>query len=168
MNAWVLFDWGDTLMRDFPGSKGKMKDWRKVEAVTDARKALHRIHGQVNIGLATQAEDSDEADIREALARVELDTFIKRIYCSRGLGVSKSSPDFYPRILAALKVPADRVVMVGDNFQEDVEAARAAGMRAIWFNERSSEERTGEHMATLHHLDHLQGLLTAWGILKRN
>jgi len=167
MNAWILFDWGDTLMRDFPGSKGKMKDWRRVEAVPGARKALHQLHGQVGIALATQAEDSEESDIREALARVELNAFVKRIYCSRGLGMSKSSPDFYPRILAELKVGPERVVMVGDNLKEDVEAARAAGLRAIWFNERSTEERTGERMATLHHLDHLQGLLTAWGILKR-
>lgn len=166
MNAWVLFDWGNTLMRDF-GHRGPMKAWPRVEAVPGARKALHQIHGQVGLALATQAEDSDEADIREALARVDLDSFIKRIYSSRALGLAKGSPDFYRRILAELKVSPDRVVMVGDNYKEDVEAARAAGMRAVWFNERSTEERTGEHMATLHHLDHLQGLLTAWGILKR-
>ncbi|WP_005036500.1 HAD family hydrolase [Holophaga foetida] len=168
MNAWVLFDWGGTLMRDFPGSKGKMKDWRRVEAVPGARKALHQIHGQVGVALATRAEESDEADIREALARVELDAFIKRIYSPLALGLDKGSPDFYRRILAELKVSPDRVVMVGDNYKEDVEAARAAGMRAVWFNEHNSEERTGAHMATLHHLDHLQGLLTAWGILKRS
>jgi len=168
MNAWVLFDWGDTLMRDFPGSRGKMKAWPRVEAVAGARKALHQLHGQVGLALATQAEDSDERDIREALARVDLASFIKRIYCSRGLGLPKASPDFYRQILADLRVPPDRVVMVGNDFHEDVEIPRSVGLRAIWFNERTSEERTGEHMATLHHLDHLQGLLMAWGILRRN
>ena len=29
-----LFDWGDTLMVDFPGTPGKMCDWEIVEAVT--------------------------------------------------------------------------------------------------------------------------------------
>jgi len=27
-----LFDWGDTLMVDFPGTPGKMCDWQVVEA----------------------------------------------------------------------------------------------------------------------------------------
>lgn len=168
MNAWVLFDWGDTLMRVLPGSSGKMKDWRRVEAVPGARRALHQIHGQVGVALVTEVRDCDESDIREALARVELDPFIKRVYSTGSLGIAKGTPDFYRQITAALKVPPDRVVMVGDNFQEDVETARAAGLRAIWFNERGPEERTGEHMATLHRLDHLQGLLLAWGILKRS
>jgi len=166
MNTWVLFDWGNTLMRDL-GYRGAMKGWPRVEAVPGARKALHQLHGQVGIALVTQAEDSGEEEIREALARVDLDAFVKRIYNARDLGLGKGSPDFYRRVTAGLKATPERVVMVGDSLQDDVEPARAAGLRAVWFNERSTEERTGEHMATLHHLDHLQGLLSAWGILRR-
>nr|WP_320133633.1 HAD family hydrolase [uncultured Holophaga sp.] len=167
MNAWVLFDWGNTLMRELPGMRGPMKVWPRVEAVPGARKALHGLHGRIGLAIATQAEDSGEQDIREALTRVDLDPFIRKIFCSRDLGLRKDSPDFYRRILEQLKVSAERVVMVGDNLRDDVEAARAAGLRGVWFNERTSEERTGEHMATLHHLDHLQGLLVAWGLVKR-
>ena len=32
MTEIFLFDWGDTLMVDFPGVPGKMCDWDKVEA----------------------------------------------------------------------------------------------------------------------------------------
>jgi len=161
VTTWVLFDWGNTLMRDFPGFGGKMKDWGRLEVVPGARQALHQLHGQVGLALATQADDS------AALARVDLDAFIKRIYCSRALAISKSSPEFYRHILADLRVPADRAVMVGDSIQEDVVPAREAGLRAIWFNEHTAEVRTGQHLATLHHLDHLPGLLVAWGILNR-
>jgi len=31
-------------------------------------------------------------------------------------------------------VTADRAVMVGDSWSADIEGARAAGVRAIWFN----------------------------------
>ena len=81
--------------------------------------------------------------------------------------LGKPHPESLELCLQAHGLEPREAVMVGDSFKEDVEPARAAGLRAIWFNERSAEERTGEHMATLHHLDHLQGLLTAWGILKR-
>lgn len=35
-----LFDWGDTLMVDFPDSTGKMCEWETVQAVSGAKEAL--------------------------------------------------------------------------------------------------------------------------------
>lgn len=166
MNAWVLFDWGDTLMRVFPEYRGKMKDWPKVQEISGARKALHALHGRIGIALATNAADSEESDIRQALERADLNAFIKRIYCARSVGARKSSPEFFSYVVKDLRVPADHLVMVGDEFAEDVEAAQAAGLRAVWFNARSSEVRTGHNLATLHHLDHLPALLQAQGLLR--
>jgi putative hydrolase of the HAD superfamily len=166
MNAWVLFDWGDTLMRVFPEYRGKMRDWPRVQEIPGARKALHALHGRIGIALATNAADSEEADIRAALERAGLGSFIKRIYCYKTVGAKKSSPEFFAQVLQDLHTPADRVVMVGDEGAEDVEGALAAGLRAVWFNERSLEVRTGHNLATLHHLDHLPAILQAWGLLR--
>ena len=95
MNAWVLFDWGGTLMRVFPQSRGKMRDWPKVEEIPGARKALHALHGRIGIALATNAADSEEEDIRKALERADLGSFIKRIYCFKTVGAKKSSPRIF-------------------------------------------------------------------------
>ncbi len=166
MNAWALFDWGDTLMRVFPEFRGKMKDWPRVEEMPGARRALHALHGRIGIALATNARDSEEEDIRKALERADLASFVKRIYGYRTVGAPKSSPEFFAHVLEGLHAPADHVVMVGDDFAEDVEAALAAGLRAVWFNTRSQEVRTGHNLATLHHLDHLPALLHTWGLLR--
>lgn len=166
MNAWVLFDWGDTLMRVFPQYGGKMKDWPQVEEIPGARKALHVLHGRIGIALATNAMDSEEEDIRRALERADLNAFIKRIFCYRSVGARKSSPEFFAQVIRELRVPADHLVMVGDEFAEDVEAAQAAGLRAVWFNARTPEVRTGHNLATLHHLDHLPALLQTQGLLR--
>lgn len=166
MHAWVLFDWGDTLMRVFPQYKGKMKDWPRVEEIPGARKALHALHGHIGIALATNAADSEEEDIRQALERADLNAFIKRIFCYRSVGARKSSPEFFTHVIQDLRVPADRLVMVGDEYTEDVEAAQAAGLRAVWFNARTPEVRTGHNLATLHHLDHLPALLQTQGLLR--
>lgn len=166
MNAWVLFDWGDTLMRVFPEYKGKMKDWPRVQEIPGARRALHALHGRIGIALATNAADSEEADIRAALERADLNSFIKKVYCYRAVGARKSSPEFFAHVLEDLHVPADHLVMVGDEYAEDVAAAQAAGLRAVWFNARDAEVRTGHNLATLHHLDHLPALLQALGLLR--
>lgn len=166
MHAWVLFDWGDTLMRVFPQYKGKMKDWPRVEEIPGARKALHALHGHIGIALATNAADSEEEDIRQALERADLNAFIKRIFCYRSVSARKSSPEFFTHVIQDLRVPADRLVMVGDEYTEDVEAAQAAGLRAVWFNARTPEVRTGHNLATLHHLDHLPALLQTQGLLR--
>jgi len=166
MNAWVLFDWGDTLMRVFPNYRGKMKDWPKVEEIPGARKALHSLHGRIGIALATNAADSEEEDIRKALERADLGSFVKRIYAFRSVCARKSSPEFFAHVLQDLHVSPDHLVMVGDDFAEDVEPAMAAGLRAVWFNFRDQEVRTGHNLATLHHLDHLPAVLHAWGLLR--
>ncbi len=166
MKAWVIFDWGDTLMRVFPAYHGKMKDWPKVEEIPGARKALHTLHGRVGIALGTNAADSEETDIRRALERADLSSFIKQIFCYRTVGARKSSPEFFALVLKQLQVPADRVVMVGDDYREDVEGALAAGLKAVWFNERTPEVHTGHNLATLHHLDHLPAILQSWGLLR--
>lgn len=168
MKTWVLFDWGDTLMRVFPEAKGKMKDWRKVEEMPGARKALHALHGKVGIALATNAADSEETDIREALARVGLDSFVKRIFCYKAVGAKKSTPEFFRFVLEDLHAEAAQVVMVGDDPREDADAARAAGLRAVWFNPRTAENRVAEHLTTIHHLEALPAVLMGWGLLSRD
>lgn len=168
MNTWVLFDWGDTLMRVFPRYHGKMKDWPQVEEIPGARKALHSLHGLIGIALATNAADSEEEDIRKALERADLNAFIKRIYCFKSVGAKKSSPEFFAHVMKDLHVPADHLVMVGDDFTEDAEPALAAGLRAVWFDAQGQEVRTGHNLATLHHLEHLPALLHTWGLLRED
>lgn len=89
-----LFDWGDTLMVDFPDAVGKMCDWAHVEAVTGAQEALAQLSIDAPIYLATGAADSSEQDIRKAFQRVGLNQYITGYFCKENLGVAKGSPDF--------------------------------------------------------------------------
>jgi putative hydrolase of the HAD superfamily len=65
-----LFDWGDTLMVDFPGVSGKMCDWDIVEAVDGSREVLEHLARHAQIYIATGAAESTELDIRKAFDRV--------------------------------------------------------------------------------------------------
>ncbi len=135
----ILFDWGDTLMRVFHDIPGvlKMKDWPRVEAIPGAAEMLDSLHGEWTLCLATNAADSDEADIRAALRRVDLERRLDKVYCFKMIGYKKPSPEFFDFILKDLGLPAEKVIMVGDDYIADVLGAQAAGLQAVWFNQRS-------------------------------
>jgi len=148
----ILFDWGNTLMVD-DGQPGSMAEWPRVVAVPGAAEALAALHGRYRLCVATNADDSGAAEVMAALGRVGLARFVDRVFSSRDVGARKPDPAFYAAVLDALRadaaanreppLDADHVIMVGDNFDNDVAGATAAGLRAVWFNPKRAT-RLGE------------------------
>lgn len=159
----ILFDWGDTLMRVFPGSRGPMVSWPRVEPVPHAAQVLADLHEGWTLALATNAPASDETHIRAAFDRVNLSQFLDKVYCFRAIGHRKPSPAFFQYVLNDLNLDSSQVVMVGDEFEADVIGAYQAGIRAIWFNERTEEDRKGALHCTIHDLRELAGALASMG-----
>jgi putative hydrolase of the HAD superfamily len=60
--------------------------------------------------------------------------FIDALVVSEAVGVAKPDPAIFAHALAALDCDADDAVMIGDSWLADIEGARGAGIRAIWFN----------------------------------
>ena len=139
----VLFDWGNTLMVD-DGQVGPMADWPRVTAVPGAAEVLAALHGRYRLCVATNADESGEAEVMEALDRVGLARFIDRVFSSRDLGARKPDPAFYAAVLDALRTDAaargepplsvGQVIMVGDTYENDVLGALAAGLKAVWLD----------------------------------
>ncbi|MDO6487065.1 HAD hydrolase-like protein [Colwellia sp. 6_MG-2023] len=134
-----LFDWGDTLMVDFPGVSGKMCQWGKVEAVYGAREALETLAKTAQIYIATGAADSTELEIKLAFERVGLSQFITGYFCQENVGFLKGSPEFLSSILNKLNTPLANIAMVGDNFEKDINPAINAGIKPIWFTQKNIE-----------------------------
>lgn len=160
----VLFDWGDTVMRVFPGAVGPMVSWPRVEAVPGVRRALVALRPHAVLGIATNAADSQAAEIRAALRRVRLSSYFAKLYCYRSLGVRKPSREYFAAVLADLGLPPDRVVMVGDEWQADVEGALAAGLRAVWYDPSRRGECRHPRVRTLHEMRGLPEVLQEWGV----
>ena len=127
-----LFDWGDTLMVDFPGVCGKMCGWDVVEAVDGAHEVLKDLSQHTRVYIATGAADSSEADIEKAFERVGLSQYITGYFCQANIGAAKGTPEFLPAIVDRLGVPKEHIVMVGDSLIKDIDPALAAGLRPIW------------------------------------
>jgi len=144
MTKVYLFDWGDTLMVDFPGVSGRMCDWETVEAVQGAEEALRFVSKNAQIYIATGAAESTEAEIRAAFNRVGLDKYITGYFCKSNLGIEKGSTTFLSGILTKLGKEPNQVTMVGDSFEKDIEPALMLGINAVWLsNDKQSIAKSG-------------------------
>lgn len=133
----VMFDWGDTVMRDFPQYAGPMVEWPEVEAMPGIADALRALAADYRLVLATNAAASGAGMARAALARVGLDAYFAYVLTARELGVSKPDPGFFERVLEVCGCVPHRAVMVGDNFRTDIVGAKHASLHAIWYNRRA-------------------------------
>jgi FMN phosphatase YigB (HAD superfamily) len=151
----VLFDWGDTVMRDYPERTTPMIEWDTVEVIEGIADVLAHLHSSGRrIVLATSANISDESQIRGALARGGLNEYFSHIYCFKNTHLQKGEA-FYRHILNDLGIPASEALMVGDHFEKDVLAANAVGIFAVWFNSRSDETRKGDLHTSVHSMGKL-------------
>lgn len=162
-NQAVLFDWGDTVMRNFPEFDGPMQTWPKVGALPGIRAAIEDLTTSSIVALATNAEDSDEKDIRTALDRCGLDDLFDCVFCFRRVGRRKPEPEFFEAVLRGIDLDAANVFMVGDSLDDDVHAANAVGIPAVWFNPSSKNESTGTGHRTIHRHEDLPGALRELG-----
>jgi putative hydrolase of the HAD superfamily len=119
------------------------------------RTALESLRPSFRIGLATNAEDSNEIEIRRALGRCGLSDLFDSVFCYRQVGHRKSERGFYLKILESLEIDLSDAFMVGDSLEGDVHAAIAEGLSAVWFNPGSVESSDGEYHRTIHRFEDL-------------
>lgn len=131
MTPIVLFDWGDTLMRDIPGVPGKMCDWPEVEAVPGAVEALASLYRVARLYVASGATESTAEEIRIALSRVGLDRYVSGCFCRQNTGFQKPDLRFYRAVLRILGARPDEVTMVGDSLEKDILPCHALGLQTI-------------------------------------
>ena len=133
----IIFDWGNTLMIDFPDEKGPMYSWNKIESVANAKECLSNISGYVNCYIGTNSKDSNKDEIYLALNRVGLGQFIHDIFCFRDVGYEKPKMQFFEYILTKLNISKRDVVFIGDDFEKDYIGPITYGIHAILYDPKN-------------------------------
>ena len=95
-------------------------------------------------------------DLTAFVAHHRLD--VDAIVDSRTHGWVKPHPTIFQAALGALEVRAEDAVMVGDSLEEDVEGARALGMRAILVDREERHPEVEERLTDLFGLPAALGL----------
>jgi len=151
----ILFDWGDTVMRDYPEITIPMVEWERVEVIQGITEVLAYLRSTGRrMVLATSAAISDEGQIRGALRRGGLDIYFSSIYCFKNTNLPKNEA-FYRYILNDLGLSASEVLMVGDGFEKDIQIPNTLGIFAVWFNPKSDEMSTDKLHVTVHSMQEL-------------
>jgi putative hydrolase of the HAD superfamily len=130
----LVFDWGGTLMLEDKHYSGIMADWPEVKAVPGIYAGLNSLGGKFRLAVASNASDSDAAQLRRALERVELDSFFDEIFTFHELKARKPDLLFFRGVEEALGLSPNQLLMIGDDFWADACGARQAGWQAIWYN----------------------------------
>lgn len=131
----VVFDWGDTVMRDF-GKPGPMAKWDKVELVPGSAVALSLLAKSHVLCLASNAGDSDRRLMAAGLDRVGVRQYFTHLWTSRELGARKPNPLFFQGICDRLEREPAAVIAVGNDYDKDIAPAKSVGMRTVWLNPR--------------------------------
>ena len=122
---------------DTPMPELELGFWKaSVRNASDAgaREALEQFHRR-GLPLAVVSNTSfGEPVIRYELARYGLTDHLAFVLVSSDYAVRKPNVLLYETAAARLNVRAEDIWFVGDRLDTDVAGAKAAGMRAVWFN----------------------------------
>jgi putative hydrolase of the HAD superfamily len=119
----LLFDWGNTIMIDYPDQKGPMYKWKNVEPVKNAQEVLSALSKSCRCYLVTNAKDSSKNEIVKALYRAQLDIYFTDIFCHKEFRCEKPSKEFFDKVIHIINNPP-QCLMVGDNLQKDIVGAK--------------------------------------------
>jgi HAD superfamily hydrolase (TIGR01549 family) len=135
-----------------------VREWERHENFTlyeDALPVLAELRSRaIRIGLVTNGQrDLDEFVRHHAL---DVDAMVG----SKAHGRIKPHPSIFVAALSQLEVAPDEAAMVGDSYEDDIEGARALGMRAIFL------DRDGLRPGELDRIDTLLALPAALGLVR--
>ncbi|WP_137819027.1 HAD family hydrolase [Pseudomonas sp. 2FG] len=116
---------------------------------------LELLAGRFILGVITNGN----ADVR----RLGLADYFQFALCAEELGVGKPDPRPFLTALQRAGVAASAAVHIGDHPGDDIQGAREAGMRAIWFNPERKDWSAAERPdAEIHSLAELPAVLHGW------
>ncbi len=98
----------------------------RVELFPEVHPTLERLALRYNLGVITNGN----ADVR----RLGLADYFRFALCAEELGIGKPDPHPFNTALQRAGVVAGQAVHIGDHPSDDIAGAKAAGLRAIWFN----------------------------------
>ncbi len=85
--------------------------------------------------------------------------YFKTITTSEHAGHNKPNDKIFMHALAKAGAKKNESIMIGDNYEADIEGAILAGLAAIWFNPNREQLTSLLNFKTIHHLLEIEDLL---------
>ncbi len=123
-------------------------------ALAASRIVLQRLAGDFRLGVVSNFY----GNVGRILADAGIAPLLDVIADSNALGMSKPDARIFAHAVAALGVQPAETLHVGDSYERDVVAARAAGLRSVWLVQHSTASRAHD-VVHVHSLDEVAALL---------
>src|SRR5690606_4137899 len=128
----------------------------QVQLYPEVHPTLERLAMRYTLGVITNGN----ADVR----RLGLADYFRFALCAEELGIGKPDPHPFQTALQHAGLDAAQAVHIGDHPGDDIAGAKAAGLRAIWFNPQGKDwSGEVEPDAQIQSLAELPALLERWG-----
>jgi putative hydrolase of the HAD superfamily len=153
--------WGELdegLFHEYHEARSRSVDL--IELYDDAVDTIRRLRAAgLKIGILTNGPSELQ---RRKLRRIGIEDEVDAVAVSEEIGATKPDPEAYRRAVALLGLDVSEVAMVGDDIENDVAGALAAGMAgAVWVERRPGELPEGAQLAAeLAEVPRLLGLPT--------
>ena len=134
ITKFLIFDWGDTVMRDF-ALEGPMWKWDKVDWIPGMENALMKLSEKFICVIATSADHSDTEDMKKALKRVGAEKYFTYFFSQKELGFKKPDVRFFKSVAEKINEKPGNCTMIGNLYEKDIVGAKNAGMKTVLFNE---------------------------------
>ncbi len=131
----IIFDWGDTIMRDEPGNNTPMYSWDNVSYVDGAENLLQLLYKDYIMVIATNAGQSDTKAMIKALKRVGADKYFHYYFSSKDIGFEKPDKRFFLSIVNNINLNPEECIFIGNIYEKDIVGSKDIGMTTILFNE---------------------------------
>lgn len=102
------------------------KSWTGFDDVAEGLAALEDLG--LDFAVLTNGTEQQQ---RDKLSHLGLLDRVGQIFTAEGLGVAKPNARAFQVVCNAIGLPADEVLYVGDDYSTDVNASRAAGLKAV-------------------------------------
>ncbi|HEX5473089.1 MAG TPA: HAD-IA family hydrolase [Vicinamibacterales bacterium] len=99
--------------------------------IDGARELLALLHARTRVAVVSNNLLDEQ---QEKIALCGFAPFVDALVVSEEVGAPKPAAAMFETALARLGVAVSDAIMIGDSWAADIEGARAAGLRAIWFN----------------------------------
>lgn len=100
---------------------------------SDSRRCLEELRAEGR-RLAIVSNSSSEAHVRAILHETGVLPYFERVLSSGTEGVEKPDPEIFHRAVTRMRVRPDEALYVGNLAFTDAQAAREAGLHAVWLN----------------------------------
>jgi len=79
---------------------------------------------------------------RPRVTNSKLNEFISHIIVSEEVGEHKPNPLIFNELLKRIRMNPCNVIMVGDSLKNDIQGAKNAGIKSVWYNPENYENKT--------------------------